>query len=65
MYREVENAVMEGTVMLDFEGGKYEAPLRYHDYLTAIYGDYMTPPPENKRVSPHRFKAYFTDGTDG
>ncbi len=33
----------EGTVMLEFEGMAVPAPKGYHEYLTAIYGDYMTP----------------------
>ncbi len=38
-----------GTVKLKFEDGEYNAPAGYHNILTAIYGDYMTPPPEDKR----------------
>jgi lipopolysaccharide cholinephosphotransferase len=36
-----------------FEGVKLSAPLNYKEYLTFFYGDYMTPPPENKRYNRH------------
>ena len=32
-----------------FEGVKGYLPNNTHEYLTQLYGDYMTPPPENKR----------------
>ena len=34
---------------IDYEGRKYIVPENYDAYLTHIYGDYMTPPPEDKR----------------
>lgn len=43
----------EETVMVEFEGRKFRAPARYHDYLTTQYGDYMQLPPENKRITHH------------
>lgn len=32
-----------------FEGEKALVPGNYHEYLSQLYGDYMTPPPEDKR----------------
>ena len=38
------------VVLVDFEGFKFPAPASYHKWLTEIYGDYMTPPPVEKRT---------------
>ena len=46
-------------ILADFEGGKFRIPKQYDAYLTWIYGDYMTPPPVDKRVSNH--KLFFVD----
>lgn len=46
---------------LEFEGSTFTAPRDYDAYLTSIYGDYMTPPPERDRL-PHYCEAYWRDG---
>ncbi len=38
-----------------FEDTKMPVPSGYDEILTTIYGDYMTPPPEDKRVIKHHF----------
>jgi lipopolysaccharide cholinephosphotransferase len=38
---------------IDFENEKLSAPANYIEYLTYFYGDFMTPPPENKRFNRH------------
>jgi len=38
---------------VDFEGEKFKAIRGYDSWLRNMYGDYMTPPPEDKRMSPH------------
>ena len=43
------------TIMVPFENIEVPIPKHYHEYLTRIYGDYMTPPPENKRDDRHVF----------
>lgn len=42
----------EGTT-LEFEGMEVSAPVKYREWLTQVYGDYMQLPPEEKRVSHH------------
>lgn len=39
----------EKLVELPFEGHSFLAIHNYHEYLTQYYGDYMTPPAEDKR----------------
>lgn len=52
---------------IEFEGMKLPVPNNLDAYLTMMYGDYMTPPPEGKRNQRHRFvelsydKAYEKD----
>lgn len=41
-----------------FEGRTYKTMVGYKDYLERTYGDYMTLPPEEQRVT-HKFKAYW------
>ena len=40
-------------VDLEFEGQLFPAPQGWDAILTQVYGDYMTPPPEDKRNSSH------------
>lgn len=40
--------LFDHKVELDFEGYKFFAPNGYHEILTKIYGDYMTPPEVQK-----------------
>lgn len=42
---------------LKFEGCLFNGPSNYHEYLSGLYGDYMTPPPEGKREG-HEMEAY-------
>lgn len=41
-----------------FENTEFFIPVGYDNILRACYGDYMTLPPENERVTHHTFKAY-------
>lgn len=46
---------------IPFEDRKYKAFKDYDEFLTSVFGDYMTPPPIEKRVSFHTFDAYWKD----
>lgn len=39
------------SIPLKFENTYFKAPVGFDKYLTEIYGDYMTPPPYEKRIS--------------
>ena len=54
----VPRSFFDEFVDMDFEGGKFSVIAAYDEQLTVRYGDYMTPPPENKRQSEHCFKIY-------
>lgn len=54
----------EQTVELEFEGKCFSAIHNWDEYLTGLYGDYMTPPPENKRQS-HKLIAYINENDEG
>ena len=46
----------KGSIEVEFEGRHFLAPAEYDQILTTQYGDYMTPPPEDKRASLHLFE---------
>ncbi len=52
----VRKEVYDGVLWINFEGHKMPIPVGYDELLTTIYGDYMTLPPEEKRVIKHHFK---------
>lgn len=43
----------EETVDLPFEDTLLMAPKGWHEVLTWVYGDYMTPPPKEKQIPSH------------
>lgn len=45
-------------VLYDFEGHKFWSVRDYDDWLSRMYGDYMNPPPPEKRVQYHGYKLY-------
>lgn len=49
----------EGNSELEFEGLKFKGPIDYEKVLKTLYGDYMQLPPKEKRVSHHRYEAYW------
>lgn len=56
-----EKSVFDSTIPWEFEGKEYPVPIGYDKWLSAFYGDYMTLPPKEKRVSHHKFKAYIEE----
>lgn len=51
----VESSDYAETLEWDFEQYKMPVPIGYDNILTTIYGDYMTPPPEDQRILKHHF----------
>lgn len=49
----------EKEIELQFENLSVKAFNGYDFYLTQLYGDYMTLPPEDERVTPHHTIVYF------
>lgn len=49
-------SIVFDTCPYDFEGEQFDGPRDFDLYLTRLYGDYMTPPPEDKRM-PHYVDA--------
>lgn len=50
-----DSRFFEESVSADFEGYTFPVPKEYDEYMTQMYGDYMTPPPEEDRVNKHSF----------
>ena len=48
----------ENRTLYPFGTGKIWGMTNYDEHLTRLYGDYMTPPPENKRVSVHNYRLF-------
>lgn len=50
--------IFDEIIELPFEDRMYPAPKKYDEWLSLFYGDYMTPPPEDKRGTNHHYKAF-------
>ncbi len=53
-----KKALFENIIEHQFENESFIIPSEYDSILSTIYGDYMTPPPIEKRVTHHSFVAY-------
>lgn len=49
----VNSEMFQDEIMIPFEDDKFMIPRDYDRLLTAIYGDYMTPPPKEEREDRH------------
>lgn len=54
-----ERKLFEKTIDVEFEGYQFLAPAGYDTILKRNYGNYMQLPPENKRVSHHKYEAFY------
>ena len=52
----VEKNWFEKSTLVNFEGLKVAAPLKYKEYLENLYGDYLKLPPEEERISRHKIE---------
>ncbi len=50
----IKKSWMTNLTSIQFEKHELSCFKAYKDYLTYFYGDYMTPPPENKRKGRHK-----------
>ena len=58
----VRAEVYEHPMPVEFEGHQLWGMEDYDQYLTVCYGDYMTPPPVERRQGIHVAKCYSKDG---
>ena len=49
----MKNEVYSTGSMMEFEDAAFRCPAEFDHYLTEMYGDYMTPPPEEERGIGH------------
>lgn len=56
-----DSDVYSERILMDFEGHQLYCSKQYDKILTQVYGDYMTPPPVEKRSSTHHFEAYYLE----
>lgn len=47
------------VIKMPFNRLTVNVPVGYHEYLTQVFGDYMTPPPVEKRVDTHGDSRYY------
>lgn len=57
MKERLPGEVFAEKVEVKFEGTVFPAPIGWHVYLSSLYGDYNTLPPENERIT-HEFEAW-------
>lgn len=53
-YWVIPSACLGKSVELPFENETFKCPENYNEYLSKVYGDYMTPPPVDKRQKGHQ-----------
>lgn len=53
--------LFQDIIYIPFEDHKYKGFKNYDEYLSDTFGDYMTPPPPEKRISFHTYETYWKD----
>ncbi len=48
-----QSYIFESLSETEFEGRLFYVPVQAHEYLTGLFGDYMTPPPVDQRENRH------------
>lgn len=57
----LERRWFDEYINIAFEDGEFMSIAAYDEFLRAIYGDYLTLPPEEKRIAHHEYDAYQLD----
>jgi len=55
----IDKTIFEKGVLWQFESKQFYVPAGYDQYLKSVFGDYMKLPPIEKRVTHHKFRAYY------
>ena len=53
-----EKSLFAEQIKMIFENHEFDVPLKYKEFLTKEYGDYMKLPPKKERVANHGFTIY-------
>ncbi|MCR5783968.1 MAG: LicD family protein [Clostridia bacterium] len=64
IYARFPSVLFRDSVELEFEGHRFPAPAGYDAFLTIVYGDYMTPPPESERNAGSTHTVTYVDWCD-
>ncbi len=59
LFKQFPKSIFNSFINVAFESYSVKIMSGYDSYLSNIYGDYMTPPPLDKRVSSHICEAYW------
>ena len=55
----VRKAAFSEYIKMPFEDMQVNIPVGYHEYLSNVFGDYMTPPPKEKQITHHSYKVWW------
>lgn len=53
----IKRKLLEHFQEMPFEDGVFTCPVKYDEYLKALYGDYWQLPPEEERINRHNIKV--------